>query len=81
MVWLLIPAICISIFYCFESMGHFQFTFNYFKVVVMIPYVIENKKMPKIKKSCMIVYSWVWKITNLSLGVMYAKFHYDSEIA
>lgn len=78
-VWLWLPAICGAIFYCFESVGHFQFTFNYLKVVMMIPYVIENKKMPKIKKVCLLVYSYAWKIGNLSCGVLYAKFAFESE--
>ena len=60
-----------GIFNSFESVGHFRFTFNYFEVVMMIPYVIENTKMPKKKKICKIIYFWAWRITNLTLAVLY----------
>ena len=55
----------------FESVGHFRFTFNYFEVVMMIPYVIENKKLPNKKKTCKMIYFWAWIIANLTLTVMY----------
>ena len=66
-----ILACSMGIFNSFESVGHFRFTFNYFEVVMMIPYVIENKKMPNKKKTCMMIYYWAWRIANLTLAVLY----------
>ena len=64
-------AFSMGIFTSFESMGHFRFTFNYFEVVMMIPYVIENKKMPNKKKTCIMIYLWAWRIANLTLAILY----------
>ena len=78
-VWLMIPAICISIFYCFESVGHFQFTFNYLKVVVMIPYIINQSLATELTKSyaafgslwshtiCLSVFCLNWLLHDLIL--------------
>lgn len=64
-------AICSGVFICLQSVAHFQFTFNYFQVVLLIPYVIENKKMPQRKQTCLMSYFWAWGIANGTLSVLY----------
>ena len=69
-VWCFLLATCIGVFICFQSVAHFQFTFNYFQVVMMIPYVIENKKMPPRKQNCLMSYFWAWRIANGTLSLL-----------
>ena len=69
-VWCFLLAFCIGVFICFQSVAHFQFTFNYFQVVMMIPYVIENKKMPPRKQNCLMSYFWAWRIANGTLSLL-----------
>ena len=44
---------------------------------MMIPYVMEDKKMPHKKKTCIMSYFWAWRIANAILSIYYGLKDYD----
>ena len=72
-----ISALCIGIFFFCQSEAHFEFTFNYFNVVIVIPYILNRKIMPNQVKTCMTSYLWAWRISNLILSILYGIYNYE----
>ena len=72
-----ISALCLGIFFFGQSEAHFEFTFNYFNVVIVIPYILDRKNTPNQVKTCMMSYLWAWRISNLILSILYGIYNYE----
>lgn len=51
-------------------MAHWLFSFNYFEMVTFVPYAIENKKVPKKTKICLVLYYWGWVLILAAVGLL-----------